>query len=83
MKRWINSIYTTQITWNQPNSTITHNHMKPTTRGKKKAQTYVRSPLVEIIGEAKLHGNGRSQWGNSLSGEKRRKSDRERQRGAE
>ena len=42
-----------------PSPTITWN---PQPGGKKKSPNFMRSPLIEIIGEAKLHGNGRSQW---------------------
>ena len=38
------------------NSTTTHNHMESTTKNKP-AKTYMRSPPVDLIGEAKLHGD--------------------------
>ena len=70
MKRWINSIYTT--TWNQPNSTTTHNHMESTIEKKKaltcdlhQSTSSVRSNSTTM---ANLNGNG-------LGKQKRRKRE--------
>ena len=44
----------------------------------KKAQTYMRSPPINLFSETELHGNGRSQWQQS----RQRERERERERGA-
>ena len=57
-----------------------HNHMESTTK-KKTTQTHMRSPPINLIGEAKLHGDGRSQW--QWPRRRKKKRERERERGAE
>ena len=66
-----NHMESTQL-HHHPQSHETHN------QGKKKSPNFMRSPLIEIIGEAKLHGNGRSQWQQSRR-RKRRVTERDKE----
>ena len=65
-----NHMKSTQL-HHHPQSHGIHNQKK-----KKSRQNLHASPLVDLIGEAKLHGNGQSQWQRS----RRRKKQKERQR---
>ena len=72
-----NHMESTQL-HHHPQSHEIHNPKK-----KKTAQTSMRSPPVNLIGEAELHGDGRSQCQQSRWRKKKRERERERERSRE
>ena len=71
---------------NHMESTQLHHH--PKSHGihnwkeekKKRAQTYMRSPPINLFSETELHGDGQSQWQQSRQRERERERERERRK---
>ena len=61
-----------------PPPTITWN---PQPKKKKSRRNLHASPLVDLIGDAKLHGNGWSQWRRSRRRKKQKERERKREEG--